>query len=345
MMKDGEAYEQLAWEQFGSREGKNAIEQALKKVLSFDFIRQARMDAAMCSNDANSCYDRIVHSIASILMQHQNVPASALICVFTTLQNLHHTVRTIYGDSKSGYGGTLWAVLYSDVGQGNDAGPSIWAVASTPVLKMTKDEAFGFMYKTIIKGKQLHFAGYSFLYDTDIIQSVQPGEPFQVLDTRMQAIMDTWEGGLRATRGALEPEKSFWYLIRLCWKNGQWAYVSNKDTPASISVHNHVDDIVELERLEVTEAHKTLGYKTAPTGENMAQFEHMLEASQKWAAHIKASNPRQMDAWLAVRSTIWKNLEYPIICTTFTEKQCENIMRPAMSSGLATSHICRSFPT
>jgi hypothetical protein len=54
MMKDGEAWEQLAWEQYGSRKGKNAIEQALKKVLSFDLIRQARMDAAMRSNDSKS---------------------------------------------------------------------------------------------------------------------------------------------------------------------------------------------------------------------------------------------------------------------------------------------------
>jgi hypothetical protein len=33
MMKDGEAYEHLAWEQYGSREGKNVIYQALKKLL------------------------------------------------------------------------------------------------------------------------------------------------------------------------------------------------------------------------------------------------------------------------------------------------------------------------
>jgi hypothetical protein len=68
MMKDGEAYEQLAWEQYGSREGNKAIDQALNKVLSFDSIRQARVDAAMCSNNAKSFYDRIVHSIKSILM-------------------------------------------------------------------------------------------------------------------------------------------------------------------------------------------------------------------------------------------------------------------------------------
>jgi hypothetical protein len=74
--------------------------------------------------------------------------------------------------------------------------------------------------------------GYSFVDDTDIIQSGQPGEPFQVLTMRMQAAMDTWEGGLRDTGGALEPEKSFWYLIRFYWKNGKWAYVTNKDTSA-----------------------------------------------------------------------------------------------------------------
>jgi hypothetical protein len=145
MMKDRESYKQMAWEKYGSREGKIAIEQALNNVLSFDLIRKATMDAAMCSNDAMICYDRIVHSIASILMQHQNVPASACKCVFTTLQNLYHTVRTIYGYSKYGCGEKLWAVPYSGVGLGNGAGPAIWAAVSTPVLKMMKDEGFGFM--------------------------------------------------------------------------------------------------------------------------------------------------------------------------------------------------------
>jgi hypothetical protein len=120
MINDGEAYEQLAWEQFGSCEGKKAIDQALNKVLSFDLILQAWVDAAMCSNDDNSFYDRIVHSIASILMQQQNVPASACIFAFTTLQNLYHTVRTICGDSKAEYGGTLWEVPYSVAGKGKE---------------------------------------------------------------------------------------------------------------------------------------------------------------------------------------------------------------------------------
>jgi hypothetical protein len=195
------------------------------------------------------------------------------------LQNLHHTVRKINGYSKSGYGGTLWAVPYYGIGQGNGAGQAKRVVVSAPVLKLMKDEGFGFMYKTRIEGKQLNSVGCSFVDDTDIIQSFQPGEPFQVLATRMQSAMDTWEGGLQATGGALEPEKSCWYLIRFCWKNGQCTYVSNDNTPVSISISNHAGDRVELERLEVTEAQKTLGVNTAPTGDNTTQFEHMMEAS------------------------------------------------------------------
>jgi hypothetical protein len=203
MMKDSEAYEQLAWEQYGSCEGKNMIDKALK-VLSFDLIRQAHLHADMCYNDSKSCYDRIVHPIASILMQQQNVPASPCICVLTTLQNLHHTVMPIYGDSKSGYGVTLWAVPYSGVRQGSGAGPTIWAVVSTPVLKMMKDEGFGFMYKTRIAGKELHFVGYSFVDDMDIIQSGQPGGTFPSTG-HAHASRYGHMGGLRATGGALEP--------------------------------------------------------------------------------------------------------------------------------------------
>jgi hypothetical protein len=102
----------------------------------------------------------------------------------------------------------------------------------------------------------------------------------------------------------LEPEKSFWYLIRFFWKNGQRAYVSKEDTPASISVRNHAGDRLKLELLEVAEAHKTLGVNTSPTGDNTAQFEKMLEVSHTWAAQINAINLRQMDAWLGLRSII-----------------------------------------
>jgi hypothetical protein len=112
MMWNAELFGQLEAEQFGSRSGHRSIEQAWNKGLSFDLARQQRRTSALRSNDMKSCCDRVVHYAASISMQHRKVTDMACICMFSTLQKLEHTVRTIYGDSEEGYGGTLWAVPY-----------------------------------------------------------------------------------------------------------------------------------------------------------------------------------------------------------------------------------------
>jgi hypothetical protein len=41
----------------------------LNKELTYDISRQQKTPAALCSNDAKSCYNQIVHAIASICLQ------------------------------------------------------------------------------------------------------------------------------------------------------------------------------------------------------------------------------------------------------------------------------------
>jgi hypothetical protein len=81
--------------------------------------------------------------------------------------------------------------MYTGIIQGNGAGQGIWAVVITPVLKMMKGEGFGVMYKRSTEGKDLHFVGYSFIDDTDLIHLGKPGEETEVLACRMNAAMDT----------------------------------------------------------------------------------------------------------------------------------------------------------
>ena len=53
-------------------------------------------------NDAKSCYDRIVHSVASLAMQRVGAPVEPIICMFTSIQHLQHRIRTVFGDSEVG---------------------------------------------------------------------------------------------------------------------------------------------------------------------------------------------------------------------------------------------------
>jgi hypothetical protein len=63
------------------------------------------------------------------------------------------------------------------VGQGNGAGPKIWAAVSTPVLHMLRQEGYAAFFKTALSGDGLSFVGYTYAFVEDIdlcVASTQP---------------------------------------------------------------------------------------------------------------------------------------------------------------------------
>jgi len=140
MRQVAEQTKSLAAEQYGSRKQHKAIDLAVNKALTFNILRQLKRAGAICSNDAKSCYDLIGHTQAAISMQRVGVNKNIINCLFTTLQEAIHKVRTGFGDSKEYYGGKVWLVPIHGIGQGNGAGPAIWAVVSTPLLNVLREK-------------------------------------------------------------------------------------------------------------------------------------------------------------------------------------------------------------
>ena len=155
VMQHAESHNQLAEEQYGSHKKKTTILHVLNKQLTYDVLCQTKTAGALCSNDAKSCYDRIVHSVASLCLHQLGLPESTIICMFTTLQNIEHTICTTYGDSQHSYGGDLWLVPMQGVLQGNGAGPMLWAVVSTPVLNAMRAKGFGTYFCACISDEEI----------------------------------------------------------------------------------------------------------------------------------------------------------------------------------------------
>jgi hypothetical protein len=147
-------------------------------------------------------------------MERQKVPKPTIICMFATLQDLEHNIRTAYGDSSITYGGNLWVAPLQGIGQGNGAGPPLWAIVSSPLFEMLCTAGFGIFFQTSISGKKVSYVGFPFVDNTNQVQTGRfPGEDCDSIAEQMQLTVDEWEGGLRATGGALDPKKSHWYLI------------------------------------------------------------------------------------------------------------------------------------
>lgn len=236
MMPPAEECAILARRQFGSRKNRQSIIAALNKQLAMDLLRQRRQAGALCSNDAKSCYDHIVHNIATLAIWRTGMPAEPVRSMFETLQLAEHQVTTAHGISKQTYG-KHQRPPYQGVGQGNGAGPAIWAVISTVIIAMMTTSGHGLHLLSAVTGTLITMVCYPFVDDTDLIQSADDvKEAGGRVAEKMRTAVNIWEGGIRAAGGALVPLKCHWYLIDFQWIAKIWKYRTAEDMPGTLSI-------------------------------------------------------------------------------------------------------------
>ena len=347
-MENAELFNHLAKEQYGSRKAHRAIDQSTNKRLTTDMFLLRREPGALCSNDAKGCYDRIHLVVAALAMLRQKIEESSIECMITTLQNLIHIVRTAYGDSETWYGGTpTTKPPLQGCGQGNGAGPQMWANISSSLLNVLRAAGFGVKFIAAVSKKLVEYVGFSFVDDTDQVQSSQyEGESMESIATKIQDAVNLWEAAIWFSGGALAPEKSHWYAIDFRWKDGQCRLATKDETPFSLYIRDsYSGEQVEIDRLGVDEARTTLGVNQCPSGSMESQKARMIEITTKWAAQMKAGIIKKHEMWISVTMMLWKTLEYPLHATTLTLHECEEIMAPAKTEILHGLQICEKFPS
>jgi hypothetical protein len=209
-----------------SEAGFRAVDCGLNKVLTADILRQNHTPAALCSNDAKQCYDIIVHLVANICLQRIGIDEKTCRVMFGLLQQMQHYVKTAYDISDNSYG--CIEIPLQGVPQGNGAGTAIWLLTSIPIINMLQRQGFRFKSSNLLSEENYHFACYTYIDDTDLIHNGnRHTDPKQVFD-EMQRMLDHWEGGLRATGGALVPSKSYWYGIDFKWNKQKHKWESKQ---------------------------------------------------------------------------------------------------------------------
>ena len=107
------------------------------------------------------------------------------------------------------------------------------------IINMLKLAGFGFKVQTVISGDEFSFVCYTFVDDSNVVHSremTDTTEDTMALVQEMQQVVDTWEGGLRASGGALAPSKSYWSLTHFTIENNKWRYATIEETPGNITI-------------------------------------------------------------------------------------------------------------
>jgi hypothetical protein len=183
---------------------------------------------------------------------------------------MEHHICTAFGDSDKAYGNDPSQPPPQGILQGSGSGPAGWSSIAAVVVKAMKDQGFGYAVWSLIRQRAITLVCFAFVDDTDLIHANQDRSvPTQQVLTQAQEALNLWEGLLRATGGALAPEKSYWYLVEVTRARGQWRYVREAQEPFDMFLQQGT---FKNTRLEVYQAKQALGIMTRPDGKMLDEL-------------------------------------------------------------------------
>jgi hypothetical protein len=301
MMNNVRAHRLMPDEIFSERNW-TADDGTLSKVLFYDLVRQSRRPAGVSSVDADNCYDRVAHAIASLVFQAFGVSENSAGTMLKTIQEMKFFLRTAFGDSKTAAGSTI-EIKTQGLCQGNGAAPAGWTVVSIAILNAHKKKGHGATFLCPISHVTAQLAAILFVDDTDVIHfRMDADESVLEAHRQLQDSVLSWGNLLIATGGSLKPAKCFYHLISFVWKHdGSWQYATNEEVEElKIVIPQPDNSVTAIKHLGVHEASKTLGSMTCPSGDSSAALQRVQDNAQGWIdMAITAGTPRR-NLWFLV---------------------------------------------
>jgi len=327
VMQNVEWRQEIALEQYEYCNNKAASTQCLSKRLFYNYIQAMRIPAALCSNDAKSCYDQMIFIMVALCLCCLGAPMPATKSMIVTLAQLWHHVCSAFGNSTQSQGQQEWPDPVAGIGQGNGAGPQLWAAVSIPLFEILCQEGFLATIICVMLLQQQTLGGFAFVNDMDLMVT-DSTNTIQAVTNKMQGSLKLWHSLLKATGSDLVLEKCFWFLIDFNFTNNHWQYHHWNKENQLLQIPNKGGTQVTILLLQSNEAQRTLGIWLAPDGNNDEEYKYLLGISQEWHHHMSMVQISQAAMEFSLCQVLLPNICYPLIAMTFTEAQCQNILKP-----------------
>ncbi|CAJ1960189.1 unnamed protein product [Cylindrotheca closterium] len=102
-------------------------------------------------------------------------------------------------------------------------------------------EGFGYKSRTALTNQEFFASCFCFVDDTNVMESNDNVETTgKDLLLSVQSALDLWSGGISATGGAINPAKSFSWLIDFKWRpsSGMWVFWRKAEMPGDLTLQD-----------------------------------------------------------------------------------------------------------
>lgn len=211
----------------------------------------------------------------------------ALAMMFDTLAMSTHRIRTGFGVSEASFAPPC-DIAFQGCGQGNGAGPPIWAAVSSILILMMEAAGFGFECLSALSRRLITAQCFAFVDDTDAIEAAKDvNSSIEDIFPDVQAAAKLWSGGIQATGGATNPDKSFCWLLDHQWnpQTGKWRFRTvDPADKLTLYIYGLSRKLEPLTLKQPNQSERTLGVMLAPLEDHEAQFQFVLEKAKEWVS-------------------------------------------------------------
>jgi len=337
--------------QYGSRPSKMCLSPVLNKVLSFDIVRQTKVNGAFIENDAIGCYDQLVNDLVFLELRHLGLPTSVLQSIQASWDNACHHIKTTYGYSGCTYQNSLLKKLFGP-GQGSTPGPPLWGILFCLIAKNLPSDILAMFFKAVNDSLHITQAVDAFVDDAQLgctselpkghhdPQAMQVQEVLQGIKHMAQS----WERLLFTMGGAINLQKSSWSLLTWKWNKGVAKLSTNLQSPADLTLTAGYDtNPVIVPRISPYDGFRTLGVHISPSGSVSLAISKLKQTSVEYATAITGSRLNRSAALWSYLLYLITKLTYSTPALTLTAQEGHDIQSPSVVAVLPKLNMNRNM--
>jgi hypothetical protein len=251
----------------GGRPGCKAQSLTFLEELKYDISYLSRRSLFNFDNDATSCYDRIILSLALLVNRKYGQSRQVVAVHAKTLEEARYKLRMALQLSDTEYSHCTQFPLYG-TGQGSGNSPCIWLFISSTLFDIHSDQAYGSHFMSPNGNESIRITMVGFVDDTsgscnDFRPQTQV--PIKELATKMEHDAQIWQDLLHASGGALELSKSSFHTLH-------FTFLPNGKPQAVLAATDHAIQLrdsmtgllIPIKALPADQSHKFLGHEKAP---------------------------------------------------------------------------------
>jgi hypothetical protein len=169
-------------------------------------------------------------------------------------------------------------------------------------------------------------------------------EVHHIMD-KLRLLAQHWERLLFSTGGAINTQKSHWYIMHWKWKRGSPSLVKSSSLSATLRLTTGYGGThIEVPQWDVHSSYRTLCVYISPLGSQLRQAKVLREHAENFYDAVSSSSMSPDEAYWAYMLYLRPRLTYPLPCTSFMEAQCRKIQAPALAALLPKLHLNQHTP-